>query len=343
MSMLLKRLMTRYQAPAEDDGADTGGTGVAEEEIAVLEDRGDVVNPEVNADNLQALVAGAGGEGGGQGPNDEQVAGTEDDDAGGHGARATGIPKSRFNEVNEQRKAAEAKAAELEAELARLRAGQSAAASSTAAPAAQQTAAEKPAFDEEAMEQSYVEALIEGDSKKAASIRREINTHLREQTAAAVRAQAEQDRQAEQARAAANDLAAESAATIQAYPYLDTEEGAEALELIVAARDSKIARGMAPAAALRAAVKAIAPKFAPAGAGAAADTPTKDLPPAQAKGDLRTAAAIKRGAEASVAQPAQLTGGVGERAEAGRVNVEQMTDDQFAKLTDADKRKLRGD
>ena len=333
MNPLLKKLLSRYMAPAGDDGTDTGGTAVAEVEHQDPQDRGDVVDPGVSAEALQALVAGEGGEGNVQSTAGAPAASGSEDDGTGQGDR---IPKARFNEVNEQRKAALARATELEAEIARLRGGQS------AAPAPVPAAALAPAaeFDEDAYEQAYVQALIDGDGAKATSIRRAINAHVREQAAADARRDAEQHRQQEQARAAAGALVTESQATLQAYPYLDTEEGAEALELILAARDGKIARGMAPAEALRAAVKAIAPKFAPAGQGG---TPSRDLPQGEPKRDLRVAAAVERGAKASLAQPALLTGGVGERVEAGRINVAQLTDEQFDKLPAAEKRRLRGD
>ncbi len=333
MNPMLKKLLARYMAPAGDDGSETGGTAVAEPENATPEDRGDVVDPGVSTEALQALVASDKGEGeGGAGAPAAPAADDEDP-----GTPPPGIPKSRFVQVNEERKAAIARNAELEAELERLRAGQSPAAS---APAPTPAAAPAAEFDEDAQEEAYGAALMEGDTRKAAAIRRAINAHVREQAAADARREVEQQRQQDQARATADALAAESQSTLQAFPYLNTEEGKEALLLIVEARDGKIARGMAPLDALRAAVKAIAPKFAPAGQG---DTPSKDLPQGEPKTDLRQAAAVERGAKASLAQPAPLSGGVGERAEAGRINVAQLTDEQFNKLPEAEKRRLRGD
>lgn len=335
MNPMLKKLLAIYMAPAGDDGSDTGGTAVAEPEAATPEDRGDVVDPGVSTEALQALVASDKGEGeGGAGTPAAAPAPADDEDP---GTPPPGIPKSRFVQVNEERKAAIARNAELEAELERLRSGQASAAPAPASAAAPAPAAE---FDEDAQEEAYGAALMEGDTRKAAAIRRAINAHVREQAAADARREVEQQRQQDLQRATADALAAESQATLQAFPYLNTEEGKEALLLIVEARDGKIARGMAPLDALRAAVKAIAPKFAPAGQG---DTPSRDLPPAEPKTDLRQAAAVERGAKDSMAQPAVLTGGVGERAESGRINVAQLTDEQFQKLPEAEKRRLRGD
>ena len=326
MPMLMKHLLARCLAPVGDVADDTGGTATLEAEEQPVEDRGDEVAPELNAESLQALVdqereAGA----------DEAAAAAASEEA--QAGTTAGIPKSRFNEVNEQRKQAQADLEAARLEILRLQAEKAAPAAAAPAPAPAAN------FDEDAQEQAYMDALIDGDTKKAAGIRREINAHLREQATAVAREEAERVRQEDLHRAAAHALQAEAAVAVKAYPYLNTPDGAEALELITAARDAKIARGMPAHEALREAVKVIAPRFAPADGG----TPAKDLPEATGKGDSRSAAAVARGAAASVAQPAQLTGGVGERAESGRINVERMTDDQFATLSEAEKRKLRGD
>lgn len=323
MNPLLRKLLTRYQAPAGDDGADTGGTGVLDiEEDGGPEDRGDV---------FVSAAAGGGAGGAGDPPADTGTAAPsdDDDDEGSQAGKPSGIPKSRFNEVNDQRKDAERRAEAAERELAALRA------------AAQQSAAVAapvdPAFDEDAKEEAYVEALMNGDTKAASAIRREINAHVRAEAAV----QASQHAQMEyEHRAAANALQAESNLALKTYPYLDTDEGAEALELIVVSRNAKMAKGMAAHEALRAAVAAIAPKFAPASAG---DPPGKDLSGAPGKADSRTAAAMARGAADSIAQPPAVQAGIGNRAAAARIDVESLTDEQFAALSAQDKKRLRGD
>ncbi len=322
MPRLLKAILTSYQAPAGDDGADTGGTDVIERtEPTTAEDRGDVIDPALNADTLQALVD-AGGGGAGDPPDGAAAAaaGSEEDDAG-QVDKPSGIPKSRFNEVNEQRKEAERRAEAAEQEVAALRA---AAAKSPPADAA-------PAFDEDAKEEAYADALMNGDTKGAAAIRKEINAHLRSEATAHARHQAQADYDQ---RAMANALNAESQRALQEFPFLDTEAGAEALELIVASRNAKIARGMPAHEALRAAVDAIAHRFAP---------PARGLQNESARTDSRTAAALARGAADSTAQPPSMHAGIGNRATASRVNVEQLSDEQFANLSEAEKKRLRGD
>ena len=123
-----------------------------------------------------------------------------------------------------------------------------------------------------------------------------------------------------------------------AYPWLNQPESDDVLELILAARDRKIAAGMPPHLALADAANTIAPRFAPAG-----DTPSGDLPKVAAAKDTRPAAALARGAADSTAQPPALQAGIGQRATATRVNVSQMTEEQFEALTPAEKKRLRGD
>ncbi|MEJ5127632.1 hypothetical protein WH367_16445 [Comamonas sp. MYb21] len=359
MNVLLLKLMKRLNE-AGDGGSDAGGTGAAPAPApAPAEDRGDVVDPELNASTLASLVgqdaegegaeAGEAGGEGGEGAGEGQEA--EGAGEGGQGGRSAGIPPARFNEVNERRKQAEKDLAEAQAEIERLRQGVGQAPSPAPAPAAGAPAAPAAApaapFDEDAQEQAYVSALIDGDHKRAADIRKGINAHLRDEATKAAILRADEQRQADHQQAVGRALAAETALTVEKYPYLDTPEGAEAVELIVAARDAKIAKGMPAHEALRAAVAAIAPRFTPAtavaAAAAAAPTPGKDSASAAAPADSRTSAAIARGAAASVAQPPALNGGVGDRANAGRVNVAQMTDEQFENLSPAEIKKLRGD
>lgn len=318
------------------DGEVISLTNPSESDIDSLTDRGDEVNPELNPDKLKAVIDNADQvDDEAATPQDEAPPAEQDD------PRQTGgrIPKARFDEVNTERKeaireAAEAKArAELlERELEQLRAASS-------KPAAPEVAPE-PDFDEDAKEEEYIEAMLNGDAALAKQIRREINQHIKATAEAAAIAStqaelAQRTAEAERRTMAAN-LQAASAQAIADYPYLDTKEGAMALKLIVAARDADIAAGVPPHVALAEAVKAIAPKFAP-------DTPARESTGGKAAGDTRTAAAIARGATDSQLQPPAVQAGIGARAGGGRVNVNTMTDEQFENLSEADKKRLRGD
>ncbi len=313
-----------YMKPIEDGGADSGGevidmAGGADgaEDGAGREDRGDDFTPTADTE---------GGEDGGETP--PAAAGAEHDGGDGHdnGGTSKGIPRGRFNEVNQQRKDALAQIAALQEEIARLKAPRETAPSE--APAAAAPAA---AFDVDAQEEAYVNALLDGDTKAAVAIRQQINAQLRQQAAESV-TQEMTARQAEQLlKTTANSVS-------NAYPWLNDPENDDVLELILAARDRKIAAGMPPHLALADAANTIAPRFAPAG-----DTPSGDLPKVAAAKDTRPAAALARGAADSTAQPPALQAGIGQRATATRVNVSQMTEEQFEALTPAEKKRLRGD
>jgi hypothetical protein len=224
------------------------------------------------------------------------------------------IPKARFDEVNTKRKDAEAQLEAANRELELLRQPKK-----EAAPAAQPV-------DLDDKEQAYMDAMFEGDAAKAKEIRREINAELIQQAEQRMESKSYQ-------RESANMLMAEAAQTIKDYPYLDTPEGAEALEIIKASRDAKINNGMAHHQALHEAVAMIAPKFAPA-AEAGERKPVADT---------RTEQALRRGAADSNLQPPAVQAGIGNRATPIKPNVERMDEDQFAALSKAEKAALRGD
>jgi hypothetical protein len=242
--------------------------------------------------------------------------------------KTSGIPKARFDEVNEAKKAAQAELEIARAEIERLKQAPKPAPTAQAAPATT-----SPDFDEDAKEEAYIEAMLEGDTAKAKEIRKEINQNLRLLAAIDVETRNSQRQQAD-------SLQAASSQAVEDYPYLDTPDGEFALGLIVSQRNADIARGVAPHVALANAVKAIAPKFAPDDGNS---PPTKGLPATKAQVDTRTQNAIERGAADSLRQPAPLQAGIGNRADAVRVNVQALDEDQFANLSLADKKRLRGD
>lgn len=322
--MNIKALQRRLSAfhvlrkPADDDGSDLGGEVIdatnpdAGDAPGADEDRGDNFAPTTDEAPAPAPAA---------------TVDDEPDEATG-GKPAAGIPKARFNEVNEARKEAEARAEALQRELDALKMQPATApAPSAAAPAAPAA----PEFDVDAAEQKYIELLMEGETAEATKLRSQINRH--------VAAEAAQQAIAIQREAAAKvDLQTVADKAVSDWPYLETPDGADALDLIKASRDSYIARGMAPAKALQLAVDKIAPKFAP----------DPELTPPKVDGvktpvDTRTANAIARGTKAAEAQPPVVQAGIGNRATAGTVDVANLTDEQFDALSEQEKAKARGD
>jgi hypothetical protein len=263
------------------------------------EDRGDVVDTgKLSKDDLLAVVKDA--------PDD---------------TKPNGIPKARFDEVNEAKKAAQSALDAANAEIAALKAVKAAPQAETA-----------PAFDEDAKEQEYIDAMLDGDTALALRIRKEINANLREQASVEFEARQEQ-------MATKSTMEAESAQAVADYPYLETEEGAFALSLIVSARNDNIAKGIPAPLALRQAVAAIAPKFAPD----SDPTPSSDSTTERSEPDTRTVNALKRGANDSNHQPPSLQAGIGTRITGARINVEALDEGQFKALSLADKKRLRGD
>lgn len=343
MNPLLKKILFRYMAPAGEEGSDTTGTDTAvadpeDEYLALPEEerrklRGDLDGDDLSQEALQALVAREGGEAGGGGGGQPLTGGdadngSEDDGAGGQGTRGSGIPRARFNEVNDERKAALERAAALEAELAQLRGGQP---GQTAAPAAAPApAAERRQFDIAQAEEQYAQLMLDGDTKEAAKLRMQINAAI-EDSAFARYTQASAATAAE-----ARDLAtAES--LIEAFPYLETEEGAAALELIQDSVAMKLSRGVPLGQAMTEAVHAIAPRFAPAGA------PSRGFQSAATSVDIRTAQAARRGAQHSMLQPPSVQAGLGNRTTAAAIDPTKITDEEYMELPEAERKRLRGD
>ena len=345
MNPLLKKILSRYLAPAGEEGADTSGadTGTAvadpdDDYLALPEEerrklRGDLDGDDLSQESLQALIASEGGEGGGGGSGQppaggDAAHGAEDDGTGGQGTRGGGIPRARFNAVNDERKAALERAAALEAEIAQLRGGYL---GHLAAPAAAPApAAERRQLDVAQAEEQYAQLMLDGDTKEAAKLRMQINAAIED--AAFERYN----------RAAADSVAqARNAETVesllQSYPWLEEPEGAQAMDLIEASVTFKTSRGVPMHQALTEAVQTIAPRFAPAG-----------HPPGGIQGqggsvDIRPERAARRGAQHSMLQPPSVQAGLGNRATAAAIDPTKITDDEYMQLPEAERKRLRGD
>lgn len=329
MNPLLKNLLARYMAPAGDDGADTGGTGTAGADAAVLDDddaymarsederrrmRGDHAADDPGAKTPAAPVA-AGEQQPGQGEAPEGAVDTNDASGDKGGA---GIPRARFNEVNDRRKALETEVEELRAQLA-SRNGAAAPAPATP-PAAE-------ALNIQDAEEQYAQLMLDGDTKAAAALRLQINAAIEEAALARFHQASASEKAQTQATATVEQLLGQ-------FPWLETPEGAEALELIEASAAMKMQRGMAKAQAISEATLAIAPKFAP---------PYGVRQEGGASGDMRTQRANERGAAHSMQQPPLPQAGMGNRATPVRVDTSQLSDEEYMALPEAERKKARGD
>lgn len=330
MNMLLIKMMKRLNE-AGDDGSDAGGTAAAvevldddddymlktEEERARL--RGDDARGAVDPEALAAVASSDG----------QQTPGAQPAEADDAGVTGGGIPRVRFNEVNQKRK-------DLETEVEQLRAQLAGAQPNPRAPPAspqQQRPVPEPApeaYDIEAAEERYLQLVLDGDTKAAAKVRMEINGALQD---------AAYSRFAHESAAQQQTVAAQKtvATLLESYPWLNDPEGAEALDLIEASVTMKVSRGASRAQALEEAVNAIAPRFAPASA------PSRGVQPPAGHVDMRVQRANERGALDSQLQPAQLQAGMGNRATAPQVDGAKLTDEEYEDLPEAERKKLRGD
>jgi hypothetical protein len=305
-----------------DDGSPETGAGSKHDDTppAKTEDRGDAFTPtgeDDDDDPASKTDAGA------------ADAGSKAEDDAGTGKR--GVPPERFNEVTRAKREAEEKAAALAEENDRLK-QQLAASAQKPAPAVEQKPESDaaPAFDMKAKQKEAADALLEGDMDKYADLQAEIYAHVADTAAAKAieTAKATNDKQAEQ-----DAVQSVATAAVAKYPFLDKETGdKEAIGDVVAWRDLYISRGMRASEALQKAVDKVAPLYG-------------DAKPTDGGGitDPRPAAAAKRAAAMADGQPPLPTGGLGERATANRINVGAMSESEFKNLSEADKKRLRGD
>lgn len=309
------------------DGLDDGSTVDA----AKAEARGDNFVPTGDDDDGGAPAAATAG-------GDED--GAEDAATGG---KPRGIPPERFNEVTAKRREAEERAAQLAQENEELRrqltVGKPPAAA--AAPAAAADADSEPAaFNLKATQQAAADALLEGDMERYTELQSEIYAHIANEAAAkavqttnAATAAAKQE--AEQAQEAAA-LSAVATGAVEKYPFLHAETGnPDAISDVVGWRNVYIGRGMKPSEALAKAIDKVVPDYGGEPATATAKKP--------GVADPRPWAAAARGAEMAGGQPPIPNGGLGERATASKINVADLSEAQFRALSEADKKRLRGD
>lgn len=298
----LKRRLLPYSGfmkPTEEGGGDSGGApgATTEEEL----DLGNDDQPEAGTPGNGAPAAAT------------PAPAPAPDTGSGDGSGATqNVPYARFREVNESKRQLEEQLAAMQQEVQALKAGRQ----PDAAPA---TAPAPAAFDVDAAEEQYAQALLDGDTKAATSIRREINQHISD---SALQRFEQTSRQQESA-TKAQDVVARA---LQEHPWLDQEEGAAALEMIEAMVLAKTTAGVPRHIALANAIATVAPRFAP-------DSPPVGLGNRNAPVDTRLERADKRGAADSLLQPAAVQAGMGNRATAPKIDDStKLTDDQISNL-----------
>lgn len=242
------------------------------------------------------------------------------------------IPKSRLDEVINQRETIKSERDALKEQLAETQ-RQLQASKTTEGQPANTAPTTAPSLELKALRTQYREALMDGDIEKAESLDDLIDAEV-------LRVAEDRFEQRQASKASQTALQTASAQAIADFPYLETPDGQEAVELIIMARDRRIANGMDASQALREAVATIGPKFQP---DSEQGTPQHGLISTPKPTDTRSANALMRGAADSNQQPPSIQAGIGNRATAARVDVTKMSEEQFDSLSAADKKRLRGD
>ena len=312
MPAFIRNLLNRRLMNQLAEGQDLSGDGQAmadelqnDDDFASIEglDRGDGPGPQteapqtavtpavdVNLEALKAIAASAADEGAG-------------DEAKPH---VGSVPMPRFQEVNERRKQAEAA---LEAAQAELQAARSKSIPSEAL---------------DALEEKYTAAMMDGNTKVAVSIRRQINQHIEEQAVLRIKNEQAQ-RQAAQASSDFVD------SFLSANPWLNTEEGMKVQDILADLVEVRVHRGEPFEKAFQDVANEILPRYAPA----------NSVPPPAV--DPRAANSVKRGAQAAAAQAPSMQGGFGNRAMGTAMyDINTISDEDFMKLSEEDKARMRG-
>ena len=258
------------------------------------------------------------------------------DDKGRFAEKEVRIPKSRFDEAvgkeREAREAAERRAAELEARLQQQEAakGQAQARSEQLAAIDAQVAQ---------MEEKYQELLLDGNTKEAAALMREIRM--------AERQVAKMEAQEESAAVVSQELERQrfgvAVARLEAdYPVLNPQSDAydnDLVQMVLLVHNDMVRQGVAPSEALVAATSRVMARVQPQAA------PKQEPGLGAANPDARQQQAVTKALEAQRQQPASMRE-VGfdsdTRGEKGLPDVTKMSADEFDALPQATKDRLMG-
>ncbi|MES2488549.1 MAG: hypothetical protein V4607_02070 [Pseudomonadota bacterium] len=319
----------------EEIDLSTGGEGGGDGSEA--EDRGDNVNPEVTEQNLRR-VAGAGAATGAEEEEEEE----EEEEAAG-GGDSPMIPKSRLNKAlkarddeRDLRIRAEERSRVLQEQLEKSGGGKG---------QEQQAGQETNTVDLKALRKKKNQALVDGDLDLAEELEEQLENHIRE----SARAEAVAEVTSQNATAIFNEAVAE---VIEAYPFLNSkakDKNLDAIDEVVALRNHYITKdNLSAAAALRKAADKVGPRYAKAAGKGNEGEEEEDAGKGggsqqESQAALRKKLSLRRNADAASRQPAQMNGGDGERSTAGKVDVSELPDEDFSKLTPKQKKEARGD
>jgi len=296
---------------------------------AEAEDRGDDFKPVPDDDEKPPVVEENPA---GEKKDEEEVpAGVDEID------KKIQVPKWRFDQESEKRKAIESENALLKSQLEAVQKEQAAPAPVPAAKVEEKKDAPK-TYDFNDAEQRYADALVEGDKALAAQIRREI----READEAFREAKQAEQRKVESTRQQLEAEAATIATTMfTEYPFFDANSASankNAIADLIEKRDRFYRSGVSFPEAVQKAFDWVGPLYAGLAAKPAVTKPKEEVEAAKSK---KAAEEKGRAAAAAGAQPADLKGSssVGSK----KINVSDLTDEEYDNLPAAEKARLRGD
>ena len=264
---------------------------------------------------------------------DQAASEAADQDANaGADADAKAVPYVRFKDVVTQKNTAQARILELEAQLA-------AAPAAPAAPAAEAAKVDKVSELIASRQPLYTqveEARLDGEIALAATLQQQIddlNAQILLEKSSAVSKQAVAvDREAQQYDALIDSLEAKYPQFRPAEPeydralVVDINETADAFE----------ARGLSPTAAMQRALKIFDTRLNPPAAQATPATPAAPAGPAAPKPDIGKSVSTIKG------QPADMST-AGANKDDVAINVAVLSDEEYDKLPESTRAKLRGD
>lgn len=346
MNPLLKKLLSRYMAPAGDDGADTGGSGSGDDSSGA--DRGDDFTPtDDDADGGTKAAGDADGDDidpdNPDGDDEKEKADEKDkEDKGGKPkGRESRIPLSRHKDLLEKERA---KRADLERQLATYQRGKEVAAVNEDITKAEDKILE--------LEKSYAKLMSDGETEKAAEtmgkirrMEREVNEQKAEMKIAAAEARATET--------ARYNIVLERIEA--AYPELNEDHEGYDEEVAQDVLDLKAAyqarRNMTPSAALQAAVTKLLGKKTGRQSDAVDTTPRVPKEEAKGKGEEvaadRKKKAVERALDADKRTPPSTSKvGVDSDKIGGALTAQtamKLPDEDFNKLDEKALARMRGD
>lgn len=242
------------------------------------------------------------------------------------------IPKSRLDKALKQRDEQRERTLWLEEQLEKLINSQTRQTQSVV-----QTPAE-PTYDFDVAEEQYATFLIEGDTVKAARLRKEIDSERQKEIRSLISdiKRSNDDEVTAKVKDAAETEKFNSLIKNyeNKYPFLNADNddsNEEAIDTVNALMSGYLAKGSSKSEALKKAIEKVAPMYA------------KSEPAKKSLGKERKIEAGKKAAQASKNQPTKTKSSTSTNIDTSKLNIAKMSERDFNKLTPRELKALRGD